>query len=215
MTLHVVAIEAVGRSARARRLLFDDGTQRITSNSVVRRLGLEEGSEISDCTPLSEYLEETERSCARERALRALAQRDYSVADLRQRLADDGYPASIAAETVQSFVRSGLVDDERFAEAWARSRARQGFGRRRIADELARKGIDDELAHASLDAATDDDEVARARSLLRGQTPKDRKERERALRRLVSRGFDLPVALRALDGETPAQEDSETFSDAP
>ncbi|MBI5231363.1 MAG: hypothetical protein HY876_04265, partial [Coriobacteriales bacterium] len=41
-------------------------------------------------------------------------------------------------------------------------------------------------------------EVARARAVLRGATPTDRKHRERLLRKLVGRGFSIGVALRAI-----------------
>lgn len=218
MTLRVLSVETMGRSPRARRLVLSDGTERTTSQSVVRKLELHEGTGVGDQASFSAALDTFERSCARERSFRALAHRDYSAAELAQRLIDDGYPAVIAEETVESLVRSGLVNDERFAEVWACSRARQGLGRRRIAEELARKGIDDELARSAL-ASIPEDEVTRARSALRGPLPEDRKARDRALRRLVGRGFDLPVALRALDaeceGEMPAQEGSDPFQHSP
>ena len=209
MTLRLLSVETTGRSPRARRLVFSDGSERITSQSVVRKLRLTEGLEIGDAGSFSADLDACERSCARQRSFRALAQREHSRAELAARLADDGYPAEVAADTLESLVRSGLVDDERFAEVWARSRAHQGFGRRRIGEELARRGIDEELVHTALDAIAGD-EVTRARSTLRGPVPTDRKARERVLRRLVGRGFDLPFALRALDAEpedeTPAQD---------
>ena len=209
MTLRLLTVEATGRSPRARRLVFSDGSERTTSQSVVRKLGLSEGMEIGGVGSFSADLDTCERSCARERSFRALAQREYSSAELAARLADDGYPAHVATETVESLVRSGLVDDERFAEVWARSRAHQGFGRRRIGEELARRGVDEGLVRRAL-ATIPGDEVTRARTTLRGPLPTSRKERERALRRLIGRGFDLPVALRALDAEsedeTPAHD---------
>ena len=88
-----------------------------------------------------------------------------------------------------------LVDDRRFASAWARSRAAAGYGRRRILRELAEKGIDDDTALAAVEEELSGDEAARAREALRGRVPRDHKDRERLIRRLVSRGFEVRVAL--------------------
>jgi regulatory protein len=158
---------------------------------------------------LARDLEEPERTRARERSLRLLTQREHSRAELAVRLRDDGYPPSAVEDTLQALVRSGLVDDVRFADAWAHSRARQGYGRRRIATELAQRGVSEDVASAALDAACSDDEVRRARALLRGAVPHDRKQRDRALRRLLARGFEFPVALQALDSSPSDEPDVE------
>lgn len=204
MSPRLTAIEPAGRSGRGRRLVFDDGTQRITSAKVVRDLGLEPGMPVS-AAAFARDLEQPERSRARERSLRLLTQREHSRAELVARLGDDGYPPRIVEDTLEALGRSGLVDDERFADAWARSRARQGYGRRRIATELAKKGVSEEAASAALDAACGVDEVSRARALLRGVAPADRKQRDRALRRLLARGFEFSVALQAVGAASPEE----------
>jgi regulatory protein len=212
MTLRIVSIETV-RSGRARRLLFDDATERTTSRAVVRELGLEANAEFADASDLEETLAPAERSCAHQRSLRALAQRDQTAAGLERRLAEEGYPVWISKEAVARLTEAGLLDDTRFAEAYVRTRVRQGFGRRRIADELAQRGVDPETIAEALASDYGEDDVDRALALLRGHMPSNRGERERAVRRLVSRGFDLAVALKAVDLETPAPDRFGDYTD--
>ena len=206
MSPTLVAIEISGRSRRARTLVFDDGTERTTAAAVVRELRLEPGQEAS-VDSLSPDLEPIERAQARGRALRLLTHREHSRNELAERLRDDGYPGAVVDEVVETLVRSALVDDSRFADEWIRSRARQGYSRERITTELAGKGIDGAVANEALDSALADDEVVRARALLRGVVPTGRKERDRALRRLLGRGFSFATALRAIESDEVVEED--------
>ena len=117
-------------------------------------------------------------------------------------LRDNGYPDATVGEVVSRFCEVELVDDRRFAFAWVRSRANAGYGRRRILRELAEKGIDDDTAQAAVDEELSGDELSRAREALRHRVPRDAKDRERLVRRLVARGFEVRVALDAV-GPTP------------
>ncbi|HSK46445.1 MAG TPA: regulatory protein RecX, partial [Coriobacteriia bacterium] len=94
----------------------------------------------------------------------------------------------------------GLVDDARFAASWARARFSAGFGPQRVARELAEKGIADELAaDAITEAVGDDDQIERARRLLGNTSLETRNERDKAVRKLVRKGFDLRTALKAAE----------------
>ncbi|MRR13280.1 hypothetical protein EG835_12685, partial [bacterium] len=74
---------------------------------------------------------------ARERCLRLLSVRERTEAELLRRLHDDGYGEEVARETVSDLVRTGLVDDRRFAESMARSLIDfRRFGRARAYREL-------------------------------------------------------------------------------
>ena len=102
----------------------------------------------------------------------------------------------------------GLVDDERFARSFARGRVAAGYGTRRIITELGDKGIDREMAAQAAAGALSDapdggSEVERARRCLGGTAPRTRQERDRALRKLIRRGYDMRTALAAID---PADE---------
>jgi regulatory protein len=202
MITTIQRIESVGPDRRARRLFFDDSSEpRVTSAAALKLLSLDVGSEV-DLEELLTALAEHEPQLARDRALQLLGYRERSRAELRQRLLDNGYPARVVDSVVDRFCEVELVDDARFASAWVRSRGGAGYGRRRIARELEEKGVDEFIIQAALDEELLDDELSRARASLRGRLPRDAKDRERLVRRLVSRGFEFRTALDAV-GRAP------------
>jgi len=202
-------IEVAGPDRRARRLVLSGADEdRITAAAVVRVLGLHEGMPI-DSGQLADDLSRAEGQCARERALRVLGYRERSTHELTKRLSDDGYPIPVVAGLVSRLAELGLLDDERFARLFARGRVAAGYGPRRIVTELGTKGIERELAaraasEALADAPETESEVERARRCLGGSTPTTRQERDRALRKLIRRGYDMRTALAAIG---PADQD--------
>ncbi|HEY6872358.1 MAG TPA: regulatory protein RecX [Geobacteraceae bacterium] len=79
-------------------------------------------------------------------AVRALARRDHSVAELSAKLRDRGISPDVTAEVVARLSRSGYLDDRRFAERWAEAAVRNGRGYGpRLRLELARRGISREI----------------------------------------------------------------------
>ena len=97
--------------------------------------------------------------------------------------------------------RSGLLSDERFAGAVARSRS-QRFGDARIRYDLRRFGIADDLSAAAL-AKLAGSEAARAREVSSKRfpgLPKTAAERAKRARFLQSRGFSLDSIYQVLRG---------------
>lgn len=198
MAPSIERIEAAGPVQRARRLCFSDDTApRITSAAAVKEVGLAAGDHIS-VNELEELLGKTESRLARDRALMLLGYRDRSSHELRRKLSDDGYPSSVTDAVVARLEELDLVNDARFAELWTKSRAAAGVGARKIVVELRQRGVSQDIVHAVQASLDDSSELERAIVSLRGQTAQSPKEREKLLRRLVSRGFTLDVALRAV-----------------
>lgn len=142
-------------------------------------------------------------SSLRERALRCLAQREHSRAELARKLAGHGSDAEIA-EIIDRMGELGLQSDRRFAEAWVRSKAGR-FGAARMRNELARRGIDRELVDEALSGECVESELERARAVWRsrfGASPADPRERARQARFLQTRGF-APDVIRKLLKEQP------------
>ena len=70
--------------------------------------------------------------------------------------------------------------------------------------------MSEELALEALEALHETgDEVARARRALHGRAAPDRREADRLVRRLVSRGFSVSVALQALKVDSDDVSDQE------
>jgi regulatory protein len=144
------------------------------------------------------------RSLAHLDALKMLARRDLSEAQVRQRLARKGHSPHLIDEAVSRLRNEGAIDDERVAEALARAEAeRKGRGRLRIVQALARSGIGRNLAEraaaralAHLDPA--EHAAAALEKRLRGRAIEDESEFRRLYRYLIGQGFEADRALAAL-----------------
>jgi regulatory protein len=134
----------------------------------------------------------------RERALRHLARRDYSRAELSRKLAAHGEAEEIEA-VIERMGELGLQSDTRYAEAFVRGKAGR-FGASRLRSELARRGIDRDLIDEALAGECVESESDRARNVLRGRftaPPADAREWARQARFLQTRGF-APDLIRKL-----------------
>jgi regulatory protein len=113
-----------------------------------------------------------EAESAQEAALRALRHRDLSVRGLEERLRARGYPESERDEAIDALLRTGLVDDVRFAESRARALAARGSGDALIRHDLSRAGVDTDLVQRALATLAPESERARAIVERRGIGPK-------------------------------------------
>lgn len=105
----------------------------------------------------------------RERAwsylLDLLARRDYTEAELRERLSRRGVPARDADGMLERLRELRLVDDARFAESYVATR-RRSRGRIALRAELRRKGVDPALVERELEPLSRERQVATALALL-------------------------------------------------
>ncbi|MEO8186753.1 MAG: recombination regulator RecX, partial [Burkholderiaceae bacterium] len=143
------------------------------------------------------------------RAIAVLARRDHSRAELSRKLArhirEDADSAEID-RVLDELDRNGLLSDQRFAGAVARSRS-QRFGDARIRYDLRRSGVADDISAAAL-ANLAGSEVARAgavRSKRFAALPASAAERAQQGRFLQSRGFSLDSIFQVLRGRTDAE----------
>jgi regulatory protein len=125
----------------------------------------------------------------REKALRLLARRDHSRAELARKLHEEGNEEDVAA-LLQRLEASGLLSDARFAEQFVTARAAR-FGTRRLQQELTLRGVTPDETSAAL-ATVEQDDTVRARAVWArkfGVAPHDAKSWARQARFLQSRGF--------------------------
>ena len=134
----------------------------------------------------------------RERALRLLARREHSRAELAGKLRTHVRSGEDLEELLEDLSRRKLLSDERYAESRAHALSRK-YGAARIAHELRAKGLDKGLADQASRAARAT-EVERARAVWLRKfraAPTTREERARQMRFLQSRGFSFD-AIRAV-----------------
>lgn len=138
------------------------------------------------------------------RAVAALARREHSRAELARKL---GRAVEADARTIDATLdrlqADGVLSDERFAAALARSRSAR-FGSARIRQELRQHQLPDDLMRATL-AQLSDTEFGRARAIWQrkfGRPAADQHERARQMRFLAQRGFATDVIIRVVKGQS-------------
>ena len=137
-------------------------------------------------------------------ALALLARRDFASHELRERLDAKGFAPAATAVVIADLMRTGLLNDERYAQNYVTYHAGRGQGPVRIAVELRRRG----LAAESIDAALagGPDWIALARKVCRvkfgSQPPANWAQRARHARFLQYRGFSSDH-IRAATGADP------------
>jgi regulatory protein len=141
---------------------------------------------------------------ARKKAMDYLARREYGYSELLARLVAAGFDDSVAAGAVDRLAVEGLQNDQRFVDAFLRSRINQGKGPVRIRLELRRHGIDEFVVDARLSEAGEDWTAlaARVRAKKFGDDlPREFREKARQMRFLQYRGFESDQVRRAVGGE--------------
>jgi regulatory protein len=135
-------------------------------------------------------------------AYRYLNRRDRTVAEVRRRLERAGVPAHDGERAIATLLERSYLCDERFAQLFVQDkRELEQWGNERIERALVSRGIDRSVARRAISAAAPESELTRALELLRRRfptPPADRRERERALRVLLRKGYDSELALDAL-----------------
>jgi regulatory protein len=138
-------------------------------------------------------------------ALRMLARRELSEAQVRQRLARRRHDSEQIDDAVASLKQEGAIDDRRVADAIARSETSlRRRGRLRVKRKIESAGISSSVARDATDEtfdAIDPDallEAALAKRLRHGKAVADDREFNRLYRYLVSQGFEPDRVLARL-----------------
>ena len=145
-----------------------------------------------------------EENAVRARALRLLASREHSRHELESKLRDKGHDAAAIVRVLDELTGSGLVSNQRTAEAYVTARARKGYGPLRLRLELRERGVEDELIAPLLDRDPGywlDMLVRVAEKKFGCAPPADSKELARRAHFLEYRGFPPELVHRYLRGD--------------
>ncbi len=135
----------------------------------------------------------------RARAMRFLARREHSRAELRRKLGPKVVPGDDLEVLLDELARSGWLSDARFAEQSIRAKARR-YGPLKLKHQLRERGVDDETIAAGFKAAGADG-ASHLQSIWAshfGSPPADDRERARQVRFLQGRGFALEEVFQFL-----------------
>lgn len=149
------------------------------------------------------------------RAIKLLAARPRSVAELRERLLKARWADNVAVEAaIERLKEYGYLDDERFAFSYASLRVRQKpVGRSRLQQDLIFKRVEKTVAEEALNLVFGEtpeeeliDRAIEKRIRIRGK-PKTRLEAKSLLDHLLRQGFPFELALERVRAATAVDAD--------
>jgi len=158
--------------------------------------------------PSDDALSEADRCYAA--AMRILNYRWNGRAELRRKLARKPFEPEVIDGTLDRLTGEGWLDDERFAAAFVRDRARKRIGRRRIVAELKSTGLGDDEARRAVEQNVDkESEERELRALcqkkMRIMARRDGPEfpgsdegRNKLLMYLLSHGYEMTASRDAV-----------------
>ena len=133
----------------------------------------------------------------RARALRLLARREHSRAELERKLGPHAGSPEVVAGILEALVQKAQLSDRRYAEERVRVLSRK-YGAARIRQDLKAKGVDRQL----IARVSTDGELERARIIL-GRKYREpattREQRAKRMRFLQSRGFSHEIIRGAVE----------------
>jgi regulatory protein len=136
-----------------------------------------------------------------ETALRALDRKERTAHEVAVWLKGRGFGLEEIEAALTRLLESGVVDDERFAHAYAEDkRALAGWGAERIREALIARGVPSDVVEAVLTSESYGEQLERARAVLirRGRPLVGNADRQRALEYLTRRGYDYEIAYEAV-----------------
>jgi SOS response regulatory protein OraA/RecX len=193
----VPTVTALREDRRGRVAVELDGAPwRVLPVEVVVRSELAEGRAL-DRAALRVVRRELRRAEALAVAGRALRARDLSRDRLAERLQQRAVSPAVAAESLATLERAGLVDDRRVAQTRARALAERGWGDEAIRHRLRSEALQETVIEDAVAALEPESERARPLIARRGTGP-------RTARYLAGRGFgedSVEAALGAALGQ--------------
>ncbi len=149
---------------------------------------------------------EEEFKQARALGYRYLSFRDRSARETAEYLKKKGCDEIVVLETLRYLKEAKFLDDRRFAEHWARTRAEnKQFGKYRLRQELLGKGLAEEIIEETLDTLFETvKEIDLARAVVAKKLPAmqdldPNKRKNRLVGLLQRKGFPSDIIYKVLD----------------
>ncbi len=137
-------------------------------------------------------------------AVRLLAQREFNTREMRERLAARDYDEKIIAVVITQLKADNYLSEQRYAEAFLRSRMKRGEAPWLAAQKARQKGADVGVLEDVLTEMNEVyDEMQAAREVLASRDPagfrfKDERAWQRQARFLRNKGYSSATVLRIL-----------------
>jgi regulatory protein len=138
---------------------------------------------------------------AMDKLIRSCSVCEQSSLKIRRKLEMAGFDQETINAAVEKAQRYSYIDDTRYCECLIRSALSQGKGLRNVLPEIRSLDINPEEleAYNEFNSIPKEDFIERAVDLLKRKPPHSKNIRASAYRRLISKGYDMSVASKAVD----------------
>ncbi|MAS34770.1 MAG: RecX family transcriptional regulator [Anaerolineaceae bacterium] len=198
--MSVITKLEIQKKNKERANVYLDGDYAFSVDIMVAA-GLQKGQQLSD-VEIEVMKDEDAVSRAVDRAVRYLAYRPRSTAEVRRNLADKQTPEAVIEAAVERLNRMGYLDDQSFARFWVDNRNQfKPLSERALRYELRQKGVPDSVIASALDDLDANDAAYRAaQSRVRSYRQKTRTEfRNKMSAFLQRRGFNFDVIRETVE----------------
>ncbi|MBQ7638348.1 MAG: regulatory protein RecX [Clostridia bacterium] len=151
------------------------------------------GKTQADEEELMELKAAADEHDAYEKALRLLSIRAHAAKELKTKLRQK-YPEQACESAINRLSENGLIDDEKFASAYADELLRRkNYSPERIVNELIYRGIDRETAKNAANSLDIDKKQGIINIINKARLPEEptKKDVDRLMRRLLSAGYTM------------------------
>ncbi|UCD05434.1 MAG: RecX family transcriptional regulator [candidate division WOR-3 bacterium] len=169
------------------------------SNEILLRFDIHEGEEIDEDLIQSVLLAK-EKQQIRNRAYRLLHYRNRAIKELKDRLLKVGFDPALIQEVIDEMIENNTLDDRNFAESFVADYTKlRAKGNIFIRHELTKKGVASDVIEGLVkdrdEKSIADEYMCKKLSHLDMAKPKDR---QKALRRMLTHGFTPAVAYEVI-----------------
>lgn len=194
----VTKIEPLGKNRN--RVYIDEELAFVLYRGELSRYKIKEGCELPE-ESYREIMETVLVKRAKLRCMNLLKSMDRTEFQLRQKLAQGGYPEDVIDEALEYVKHYGYVNDASYAERYIDSR-QERESRMQITRTLMQKGIAKDVIRAVFEEREPVDEEALIRRLMekKGMDPAaaSPKEKQKMYMFLMRKGFSAGAVSRAL-----------------
>jgi regulatory protein len=137
---------------------------------------------------------------AMNKLIRSCSAYEQSSIKIRRKLEMAGFNQEVIDAALEKAQRYSYIDDTRYCECLIRTAMAQGKGLRNVLPEVQSLNIDPEdlEAYNEYISTPEEDFIEQALSLLKRKPPHSKNIRASAYRRLISKGYDMSVASKAV-----------------
>ncbi len=200
--MKIITIQPSDKTGTQYRLTNEAGKTFELSTEVLFKRNLKPESEIDEGELLA-LMAEDARIKAKNQALRLLDFRMRTVAEVREKLAGQGFAKAVIADTITSLEDYGFLNDAEYARLYIKDKLASA-GKHKLSYDLLNKGIDPATVKAALEGTDEDEELTACYNLaykkyvtLKTREMDEGKLKEKVYRYLIGKGYSYDLIKQA------------------